>query len=42
MPQATPEAAKWRPHLLQKLLGDRLEAQYNANEREAKELSPRL
>ena len=37
-----PEADKWRPRLLQKLLGDRLEAQYNANEREAKELSPRL
>ena len=36
---AVPEADKWRPSLLQKLLGDRLEAHYNANEKEADELS---
>ena len=36
---AVPEADKWRPRLLQKLLGGRLEAYYNANEREAEELS---
>ena len=36
---AVPEADTWRPSLLQKLLGDRLEAHYNANEEEATELS---
>ena len=36
---AVPEADTWRPRLLQKLLGDRLEAHYNANEGEATELS---
>ena len=36
---AVPEADKWRPRLLQKLLGDRLEAHYNANEGEVAELS---
>ena len=36
---AVPEADKWRPSLLQKLLGNRLEAHYNANENEADELS---
>ena len=30
---AVPEADKWRPRLLQKLLGDRLEAHYNANKK---------
>ena len=34
-----PAADKWRPALLQKLLGERLEAHYNANEEEANELS---
>ena len=36
---AVPEADTWRPRLLQKLLGDTLEAHYNANEGEAAELS---
>ena len=36
---AIPEEDKWRPSLLQKMLGDRLEAHYNANEKEADELS---
>ena len=36
---AVPETDTWRPCLLQKLLGDRLEAHYNANEEEATKLS---
>ena len=36
---AVPAADTWRPALLHKLLGDRLETHYNANEEEATELS---
>ena len=36
---AVPAADTWRPALLHKLLGDRLEAHYNAKEEEATELS---
>ena len=39
LPVAVPAADTWRPALLHKLLGDRLEAHYNANEEEATELS---
>ena len=34
-----PAADAWRPTLLHKLLGDRLEANYKANEEEADKLS---